>query len=87
MRPLPVVQLDVFAYGAPDVADRPVGLPLHLFVPDAALHALDEDVVAPASLAVHQQANTPAQHRLGERARSKLTALIGVHDIRRRSNR
>ena len=72
MGPFPVVQLDVFANGTPGMADRLVGLQVDLFVFDAAPYALDEHVIAPASLAVHRQPDAPAQYGRGERARREL---------------
>jgi hypothetical protein len=66
MRPLPVVQLDVFAVRAPGVTDRLVGFQIHLFVLDAAPHALDDYVVARRTPALHRQFEAAIQDRVGK---------------------
>ncbi len=48
-----VVEVDVTADGLPGVADRDVGMQVDLFVLDRAPDPFDEDVIAPAALAVH----------------------------------
>jgi hypothetical protein len=75
MRTFAVVELKVFANGAPGVADRLVGSQINLFLLDAAPHALDERMSARGAFAVHRQSNASAQHRLGECYRRELAAL------------
>ena len=53
VRPGGVIELQVFRDGSPGFVDRPVGVEIDLFILDRLPDPFDEDVVAPAALAVH----------------------------------
>ena len=60
-----------------------IGLEINPFVFHAAPDSLDEDVVAPGTAAIHRQPATFRQHHISEFGGRKLTALIGINDLRR----
>jgi hypothetical protein len=55
---------------------------MDLFVFDRAPEPLDEDVVAPRSLAVHADRDGVVEQHAGECGAGKLTALVGIENLR-----
>ncbi len=82
VRPAGVVEVDVAADAFAGGAHGFVGMEVDLLVLDRAPHPFDEHVVAPAALAVHRDADAVAMEQPSELAARKLTALIGVEDLR-----
>src|SRR5450432_2783985 len=77
-----VVEVDVAADPFSGSAHALVGVEVDLLVLDRAPHPFDEYVVAPASLAVHRDADAVPVEQSGELAARELAALIGVEDLR-----
>ena len=63
-------------------ADALVGMEIHLFILHTAPQPLDEDVVEPAALAVHADANAVGLQNAGELEAGELAALVGIEDFR-----
>ena len=82
VRPAGVVEVDVAADAFSGSAHGLVGVEVDLLVLDRAPHPFDEHVVAPASLAVHRDADAVPVEQPGELAARELAALIGVEDLR-----
>ena len=55
---------------------------IHLLVFHRAPQAFDEDVIQRAALAVHADTDLVLLQQAGERLAGKLTALIGIEDLR-----
>src|SRR5215213_2919813 len=82
MRSAAVVEAEIPADRGAGLGDRIVSSQVDLFVLDRSPEALDEDVVAPSTLAVHADRDpVPGQHA-GEYLAGELAALIGVEDLR-----
>src|SRR4051794_14996595 len=77
-----VVEVDVAANAFAGRAHGLVGMQVDLLVLDRAPHPFDEDVVAPAALAVHRDADAVFVQQSGERATRELTALVGIEYFR-----
>ena len=82
MRPVGVVEVEVDPQTGFGGRNRVVGFQINLLVLDAAPQALDEDVVAPAALAIHADRDLVVLEHLREFQAGELTALIGVEDFR-----
>src|ERR1035441_1646235 len=76
-----VVELDVARDLASGFANRLVGVQVDVLVFERTPEALDEDVVAPAALAVHADLDAFFFEPPGEGFAGELTALIGVEDL------
>src|SRR3954453_18777890 len=82
MRSAAVVEAEIPADRGAGLGDRVVSSQVDLFVLDRSPEALDDDVVAPGTLAVHTDRDpVPGQHT-GEDLAGELAALIGVEDLR-----
>ncbi len=75
MRPAGVVEGQVGAQTGLGGRDRIVGFQIHIFVLDVLPRPLDEDVVAPAALAVHADLNAMLIEHSGELAAGELAAF------------
>src|SRR5882724_12891430 len=82
MRTSAVVKVEISAERMSCLADGFVGPQIHLLVFDAAPQPLNEDVVAPCSLAIHADRDAVAGERAGEGRAGELRALVGVEDFR-----
>ena len=82
VRPDGVVELQVAGDGSSGLLDRGVGVKVDLIVLDGLPDTFDEDVVAPAALAIHADLDPFIFKPPGEGLASKLAALIGVEDLR-----
>lgn len=60
---------------------RVVGMQVDMLVLDRLSQPLHEDVVAPATLAVHADPDVERFQRVDEARRRELGALVGVHDL------
>ena len=80
MRSLGVVEGEVAVEALHDGGHRVVGVQIDLFVFQGAPEPLDEDIVAPAALAVHAELNAVGLGHVGEVAAGKLRGLICVQD-------
>src|SRR3954468_23650251 len=82
MRSAGVVEAEIPADRGASLGDRVVSSEVDLLVLDRSPEPLDEDVVAPGTLAVHADGDpVPGQHT-GEGPAGELAALIGVEDLR-----
>ena len=82
MRPLAVVELQIPTDRGARLADAVIGPEVDLLVFDRAPEPLDEDVVAPRSLAVHADGDGLRQQQAGELGAGELAALVRVEDLR-----
>jgi hypothetical protein len=82
IRPSCVVPLEVVGNVGFCLSDCGVGPEVNPFVFRTAPYPFNKHVVAPSTFAVHRQLATGIKNCFGEFFRSKLTALIGVHNIR-----
>ena len=82
MGPVGVVEIEIDSQTGFGGRDRVVGLQIDLLVLDAPPQSLDEDVVAPAALAVHADRDLVVLEHLREVQAGELAALIGVEDFR-----
>ncbi|CAI09262.1 hypothetical protein ebA5509 [Aromatoleum aromaticum EbN1] len=82
VRPAFVVEAQVGAQVGLGLGDAVIGLEVHLFVFHALPQPLDEDVVAPAALAVHADLDAVVFEQVGEIGAGELASLIGVEDLR-----
>jgi len=82
MGSLLVEELDVTADAAPCCGDRFVSMQIDLFIFDGTPEAFDEDVVSPASLAIHADPDAFLLEPIRKRHTGELAALIGVEDLR-----
>ena len=76
-----VVEVDEAANVRPGIARGLVGLEVDLLVFDRLPEALDQDVIAPAPLAVHADCDLVRLQELDEFRARELAALIGVDDL------
>ena len=76
-----VVKLEVTPDLASGFADRLVGMQVDVLVFERTPEALDEDVVGPATLAIHADLDAFFFEPSGEGFAGELTALIGVEDL------
>src|SRR4249919_541141 len=82
MRSAAVVEAEILADRGAGLGDRVVSSQVDLLVLDRSPEPLDEDVVAPGTLAVHADRDpVPGQHT-DEHLAGELAALIGVEDLR-----
>src|SRR3954465_1788128 len=82
MRSAGVVEAEIPADRGASLGDRVVSSEVDLLVLDRSPEPLDDDVVAPGTLAVHADGDpVPGQHT-GEGPAGELAALIGVEDLR-----
>ena len=80
--PVGVVEVEIDPQTGLGGRDRVVGFQINLLVLHAAPQALDEDVVAPAALAIHADRDLVVLEHLREVQAGELAALIGVEDFR-----
>ncbi len=76
-----VVEVDEPTNVRPGIARGLVGLEVDLLVFDRSPESLDQDVVAPASLAVHVYGDLVRLQHLDELQAGELAALIGIDDL------
>src|SRR5215212_8657625 len=82
MGPASIVEGQVPADRGASLADRVIGPEIDLLVLDRPPEPLDEDVVAPGTLAVHADGDAGLVQHAGEVVAGELRALIGVEDLR-----
>lgn len=76
-----VVEREIAPEASGGRRDRVVGVQIDLLILERAPESLDEDVVPPAALAVHADADAVLQEEAGKRRAGKLGALICVEDL------
>jgi len=81
MWPLRVVERKVFGEPGFRLRHAVVGVEIDLLVLHAVPQPLDEDVVTPAALAVHVDADIVLQEQGNEVGAGELAALVGVEDL------
>src|SRR5215208_8282943 len=82
MRSTGVVEVEISADRGASLGNRVVSSEVDLLVLDRSPETLDDDVVAPGTLAIHADRDpVPGQHA-GEDLAGELAALIGVEDLR-----
>src|SRR3982750_2403280 len=82
MRSAGVVEAEIPADRGASLGDRVVSSEVDLLVLDRSPEPLDEDVVAPGTLAVHADGDAVPGRHAGEGPAGELAALIGVEDLR-----
>src|SRR5215218_9721138 len=82
MRSAGVVKAEISADRGAGLGDRVVSSEVDLLVLDRSPEPLNEDVVAPGTLAVHADGDPVPGQRTGEGLAGELAALIGVEDLR-----
>ena len=80
--PYGVIELQIAADRSSGLADRGAGTQVDRFVLDGLPDALDEDIVAPAVLAVHADPDSFFFEPPGEGFAGEPAALVGVEDFR-----
>src|ERR1700681_1919362 len=78
VRTSPIVEVQISADRGACLADAVVSSQIDLFVLDRSPDALDEDVVAPRTLAIHADGDGVCDQNAGEVGAGELTTLIGV---------
>src|SRR5690349_6131413 len=81
MRATLIVKHEMLADAGSRIADRVVGVQIDLLVLDRLPQPLDEDVVPPAALAVHADADVSILEYLSKLSAGELAALVGVEDL------
>src|SRR6516225_10469991 len=81
MRSLRVVELDEPPELRTGVADRVIGAQVDVLVLDGAPQAFDEDVVTPATPAIHADLHAALLQGADEVRTRELTALVRVEDL------
>src|SRR5688572_2597243 len=76
-----IVEAEIPADRGAGLGDRVVSSEVDLLVLDRSPEPLDEDVVAPGTLAVHADGDPISGQRTGESLAGELAALIGVEDL------
>jgi hypothetical protein len=84
MKPLAVVEVEVFVQALDGLGDTFVVVQIDLFIFDAAPESLDEDVVQGATASVHTDGDLSLFENTGESAARELNPLIRIEDFRRR---
>lgn len=84
MKPLAVVEVEVFAQAGDGLGDTFVIVQVDFFVFDAAPQSLDEDVVQCSPASIHTDRNLPFFENAGESVAGELNALIRIENLRRR---
>lgn len=84
MKPLVVVEVEVFAQALDCLGDTFVVVQIDLFVFDAAPQSLDEDVIQCSTASVHTDRYLPFFENTDESAARELNTLIRIEDFRRR---
>src|SRR6478672_5306894 len=82
MRTPGVVKAEIATDRGAGFGNRIVGSEIYLLILHRAPDALNEDVVAPCTLAVHADGDAVPDEDAGEVGTGKLAALIGVEDVR-----
>ena len=82
MRAPGIVKAEVATDRGAGLGNRIVGSEIHLLILHRAPTALNEDVVAPCTLAVHADGDAVPDEDAGEVGAGELAALIGVEDVR-----
>src|SRR3954452_24026548 len=82
MRSAGVVEAEMPADRGASLGDRVVSSKVDLLALDRSPEPLDEDVVAPGTLAVHADGDPVLGQRPGEGPAGELAALVGVEDLR-----
>ncbi len=78
-----VVEIEVPGQRLPRCGNGFVAMQINLFILHGFPQPFDEDVVAPAALAIHADPDAVLLKHADESRAGELTALIGVHDFRR----
>src|SRR5512135_310883 len=81
MRARRVVEVEVPRQAGPGLRNAVVGVQVHLFVLQRLPQPLDEDVVAPGSLAIHADLHAKGRQRVCEGLGGELAALVTVEDL------
>ena len=77
-----VVEVQILSDGGAGFGHVGVGLQVDLLVFDALPDALDKNVVAPGSFAIHADPDAVGDQQAGEGRAGELAALIGIEDLR-----
>ena len=83
MKPLVVVEVEVFAQALDCLGDTFVVVQIDLFVFDAAPEPLDKDVVQRSTASIHTDGDFALFENIGESAARELNTLIRIEDFRR----
>lgn len=81
MGPAGVVETEITADRDAGLGDHVVGPKVDRLIFHRAPEPLDQDVVAPGTLAVHADGNAVFQQHLGAGAAGELAALVGIEDL------
>lgn len=84
MKPLVVVEVEVFAQALDGLGHPFVVVQIDLFVFDAAPEPLDKDVVQCSTASIHTDGDLSLFENTGEGAARELNTLIRIEDVRRR---
>ncbi len=76
-----VVEVQIASQGAPGLRAGVLGPQVNFLVLDGAPQSLDEDIVSPATLAVHADTDVVLLEQVGKCQRRELTALVGIEDL------
>src|SRR5688500_20133202 len=82
MRSAAIIEAEISADRGAGLGDRVVSSEVDLLVLDRSPEPLDENVVAPRTLAVHADGDAGLVQHAGEVVAGELRALIGVEDLR-----
>ena len=83
MGPQAIIEIQISAEGSPRDADAVVGMQINLLVFDRFPNALDENIVAPGTLAVHADRDLAGDQNAREGFARELAALVGIENPRR----
>src|SRR5574342_800747 len=82
MPTLPIVELKVCLEPLPRRSYRLISLQIHILVLHAPPESLHEHIVQPSAFSIHADIDAMVLEKCYEPFRGKLTALIGVEDLR-----
>src|SRR5215475_4917997 len=81
MRPLSVVELEIFLESVQCHFDVRVIVQIYLLVLDSAPESFDKDIVQSATSPIHADLNGTTGEALGELDAGELSALVGIEDL------
>ena len=82
MRSAAIVEIEIAAQCLPNLGNRLVAVQVNLLVLDRFPESLYEDVIPPATLAIHADLNALILKQADEGGAGELATLISVHDVR-----
>ena len=82
MRPLVVVELEIFFQALFCIIYSVVGVEINFFIFDTAPESFNKDVITPAAFSVHADLDVVIFQHVGKFQAGDLAALVGVEDFR-----